>query len=78
MKAYVCMYFLHLMHTFPPKNHVMVNGPLWRAQQVFAPIPWATCVVLHGCMWWAMNLPAVPVSTSVAKSVANHTNNYPC
>ncbi len=28
MKAYVSMYFLHLMLTFPPQNDVLVNGPL--------------------------------------------------
>ncbi len=28
MQAYVSMYFLHLMITFPPKKDVMVNGPL--------------------------------------------------
>ncbi len=28
MKAYVSMYFLHLMLTFPPQTDVMVNGPL--------------------------------------------------
>ncbi len=28
MKAYVSMYFLHLMLTFFPQNDVMVSGPL--------------------------------------------------
>ncbi len=28
MKAYISMYFLHLMLTFLPQNDVMVNGPL--------------------------------------------------
>ncbi len=31
MKAYVSMYFLHLMLTFFPQNDVMVNGPLLSA-----------------------------------------------
>ncbi len=28
MKAYVSMYFLHLMLNFSPQNDVMVNSPL--------------------------------------------------
>ncbi len=34
MKAYVSMYFLHLMLTFPPQNDVMVNDPLCSAHWV--------------------------------------------